>query len=377
MSSDHDIIRQLFSEKLVGMISYEDDVLLQQLIDKTADNRAFYESLLKEREALGVDTFVENLDTEKKLIEVKKSINSRKKIRYNWMYAAAAIIIFLGFGVRYWLQKAEQESVLTEQVFALNNHNEVKLFVEGGESITLNGNTDSIINIGDLKLNASENAIKSIEGTSSSKINTLVVPAKLDYEITLADGTKVFLNSTSTFRFPAKFSGDTREVYLEGEGFFEVAKNKDKPFIVHTKDAAVKVLGTSFNVNTYGADMKTSLVEGSVLLTAKHQQQSLKLTPGIQANYNLNTGFKTHSFDAEEVLSWREGIYYFHNLRIKDLAPLISRWFDMSLDFQSNKYNDLAISGLIEKGQLQAFLKDLEASADINYEVSGKEIRFK
>lgn len=373
MISDYEIIKRLYIERLSGLISTEDESNLQLLIEKDVANKIFYESLIREAEELEINKFIEDLSPEKELSLFKRRIKDNQN-NYHWFSSAAAIFFVIGLAFLYWFPKEEIISY-TAKPIPIKNNGKVQLFVED-KSINLDGK-DSIISTGDITINTSGNAIESMNGAESTALNTLVVPVKLDYQITLSDGTRVFLNSVSKLRFPTKFFGKTREIFLEGEAFLEVAKDKDKPFIVHTKEAAVKVLGTSFNVNTYGSDMKTSLVEGSVLLTAKHEQRSLKLTPGIQANYNANSGFKTNPFDAEEVLSWREGVYYFYNLKIKDLAPLINRWFDMSLDFQSNRYNDFAISGLIEKGQLQAFLKDLEASADIKYEISGKEIRFK
>ncbi len=375
MSSDYEIIRQLYIEKVAGIIDAADEHRLQSLVDKDEYNRHFYDSLVREKEVLGIDSFLSELNPEKELAEIKRRIR-KKKMTYSWLSTAAAILVLVGAGLWY-LSLQEQVPLNPEQIVSVKDSEHVQLYTGQGETVSLNSEKDSTISVGDLRISTSGNSMQSIEGDASVTYNTLVVPAKLDYNVTLSDGTKVFLNSKSRLRFPAQFQGKAREIYLEGEAYLEVAKNREKPFIVHTQNADIEVLGTSFNVNTYNSEMKTALVEGAVLLTAKSDGKSVKLKPGIQANYRINTGFSTQTFDAEDVLSWKEGVYYFRNVKLKELEPVILRWFDMSFGFDSNKYSDLAISGLIEKEQLDAFLKDLETSAEISYEITGKEIRFK
>lgn len=375
MSSDYESIRRLYIEKLAGIINPDDELRLQALTEKNKHNREFFESLVREKETLGTDSFINELNTDKELAKLKKLIR-RRKFNYTWLSTAAAILILAGVGWWYW-QSQEQEPFNPEQIVSIQDNGQVQLHTEGS-IVNLNNSKDSTINVGSLKFNTSGNSIESIEGKASVTYNTLVVPAKLDYSVNLSDGTKIHLNSSSQLRFPSQFSGDKREIYIEGEAYLEVAKNKQKPFIVHTRNADIEVLGTSFNVNTYESEnVKTALVEGAVLLTAKSNGQSVKLAPGFQADYDVKSGFKTKAFDADDVLSWKNGVYYFRNVKLRELSPLISRWFDMSLDFQTEKYNDLTISGLIEKGQLAAFLKDLETSAGIGYEIAGKEIRIK
>jgi len=204
-------------------------------------------------------------------------------------------------------------------------------------------------------------------GVRSVGFNTLEIPAKTDYSITLADGTQVFLNSKSKLRFPFYFDDARREIFIEGEAYLEVAKDAKRPFIVHTPLADIRVLGTKFNVNTYQeGTVRTSLVEGSVLLKGA-DKDSIALHPGLEALYRSDKGFTAHSFDAAEVLSWRDGIFYFQRQPLGELAGTISRWFGVRMIFEQDDLSQHAVSGLLEKGRLDEFLNNLEKTAGIDY----------
>ncbi|WP_431198411.1 FecR family protein [Mucilaginibacter sp. P25] len=142
----------------------------------------------------------------------------------------------------------------------------IELRLANGEHINLSDTSKKVINMSFAHLKKGVNGLSyQVDNSKNEEWSTLLIPSKLNYRIVLSDGTQVWLNSVSSLRFPFSFLGKTREVYLTGEAFFKVAKNAAHPFIVHTGQTDVKVLGTEFNVNTYHADeIVTSLVEGSV-----------------------------------------------------------------------------------------------------------------
>lgn len=207
--------------------------------------------------------------------------------------------------------------------------------------------------------------------------NTLTVPPKTDYKIVLADGTEVHLNASSTLRFPFSFPGKTREVYLEGEAYFIVAKHPKQPFIVHTLSTSVKALGTAFNINSYDSGMIiTSLVQGAAV-TDVGDTLDVTLKPGYEAIYRTGERFKVKRFDQAVTLGWREGIYRFRNKHLQELEPVIQRWFGLKLAFDRQSMAVLQYSGCLEKDKpLQDFLEQLSATLNIGYRIYDNTIHF-
>jgi len=207
--------------------------------------------------------------------------------------------------------------------------------------------------------------------------NTLTVPPKTDYRIELSDGTEVHLNASSTLRFPFIFPGKTREVYLEGEAYFIVAKNPKQPFIVHTPSTSVRALGTAFNINSYDAGMiVTSLVQGAAV-TDVGDTLDVTLKPGYEAIYRTGERFKVKRFDEAFTLSWREGIYRFRNKSLQELEPVIQRWFGLKLDFEKQSIAALQYSGCLEKDKpLTDFLDQLGRTLGIDYHIYDNTIHF-
>ncbi|GAA0536272.1 FecR family protein [Chitinophaga japonensis] len=207
--------------------------------------------------------------------------------------------------------------------------------------------------------------------------NTLTVPPKTDYRIELSDGTEVHLNASSTLRFPFIFPGKTREVYLEGEAYFIVAKNPKQPFIVHTPSTSVRALGTAFNINSYDAGMIiTSLVQGAAV-TDVGDTLDVTLKPGYEAIYRTGERFKVKRFDEAFTLSWREGIYRFRNKNLQELEPVIQRWFGLKLDFERQSMAALQYSGCLEKDKpLTDFLDQLASTLRIDYHIYDNTIHF-
>jgi len=207
--------------------------------------------------------------------------------------------------------------------------------------------------------------------------NTLTVPPKTDYRIELADGTEVHLNASSTLRFPFIFPGKTREVYLEGEAYFIVAKNSKQPFIVHTPSTSVRALGTAFNINSYDSGMIiTSLVQGAAV-TDVGDTLDVTLKPGYEAIYRTGERFKVKRFDEAVTLGWREGIYRFRNKNLQELEPVIQRWFGLKLAFDRQSMAALQYSGCLEKDKpLQDFLEQLSSTLNIEYRIYDNTIHF-
>ena len=175
--------------------------------------------------------------------------------------------------------------------------------------------------------------------------HTLRVPAGADYQVTLADGTKVWLNCESTLRYPVEFGDEKREVYLDGEGYFEVNKAAEWPFIVNTEQMQVKVTGTKFNVKSYTTEpiVHTTLVEGSVW--AYTDQVQVELTPSEQFRYDKETGkTSVQKVDTELYTGWIEGMFVFRNQRLEDVMNDLARWYNMTIFYSTAETKEIRIS---------------------------------
>jgi len=180
----------------------------------------------------------------------------------------------------------------------------------------------------------------------------LSVPLGQMAQIKLPDGTKAWLNSGSTFRYPTDFEKSSREVYLNGEAFFDVAKDKSKPFVINAKNFSVTVLGTSFNLTAYSDDENSNvtLVEGSILLENKDKQWSKKLVPGQAATINSNSGeAQVKSVNTDFYTTWKEGKVVFKSESFEEISKKLERWYNVVIEFEDPSLSRLEFSGTFLK----------------------------
>ena len=264
-----------------------------------------------------------------------------------WMRVAAAVILFTSSILAYMLLSKNRDWIIKAEA-ANEKHSPIK---PGGNKATLttsDGTTiilDSVQN-GTISNVGSAQVIKkggmimydvsaSFKPGAPVVYNTLSTPKGGQYQVVLPDGSKVWLNAASSLRFPSAFTGSSREVELTGEGYFEVAKNKKKPFRVSVGKMKVSVLGTHFNINAYAEEnaIKTSLLEGSVHITKGNTSSFLK--PGQQAA--LNTGddkVKITNADMDQVMAWKNGLFQFDGAGITAIMQEIGRWYNVEVLFQ-------------------------------------------
>jgi transmembrane sensor len=205
------------------------------------------------------------------------------------------------------------------------------------------------------------------------QLTEIVVPYGNKMKLDLPDGSKVWLNAGTTFRYPDKFSGNVRTVEIEGEGFFEVAKDKTHPFFVKTKTFEVTVLGTVFNLSSYTDDNFNSLtlLSGSVQLqTTQNQHQKIKLSPGEKAVINKeNSSLEVVSEDVSDLASWREGILDFKNLDFENIIKLLERQFDVKIQVKRNELLRMKFSGRFKAEEgFDSLMKILEKTAPIKFQ---------
>ena len=204
--------------------------------------------------------------------------------------------------------------------------------------------------------------------------NTISTPNGGQYQLELPDGSHVWLNATSSIHFPTSFAGKERRVEITGEAYFEIAKNRDMPFVVSVNGAEVQVLGTHFNVNAYNDEdnVKTTLLEGSVKFVSGANINMLK--PGQQSQFASNGLVKVVSnVDVDEVVAWKNGMFGFENAGIETVMRQLSRWYDVEIEYKG-KTDDLFIAEMRRNIKLSDALKALELTGKVKFDILGKKI---
>ncbi len=212
------------------------------------------------------------------------------------------------------------------------------------------------------------------ETKSAISFNTLSTPRGGQYAITLIDGTRVWLNSESSLRFPNAFTGSERVVELTGEGYFEVAHNESKPFKVMVNKMEVKVLGTDFNIMAYKDEstVNTTLVTGSVSIL--HQNKNVVLTPGQQAQAKENGKIGIiRNADVEQEIAWKNGVFNFNGSDIETTMRQISRWYDIEVSYQ-NKITEHFYGTIVRNASIEKVLKMLEHTGVVSFKMEGRKV---
>jgi len=206
--------------------------------------------------------------------------------------------------------------------------------------------------------------------------NTLETPRGGQYRVILPDGTKVWLNAASHLNFPVYFPNAERRVTLDGEAYFEVKENKDKPFVVHTAHQQIEVLGTHFNVNSYKDDdqTKTTLLEGRIKVSFDRSKQSKVLKPGDQA---MQTGNQVavKQVDVEESVAWKNGYFQFKDEQIASIMLKIARWYDVEVAYKKGVNKQETFSGTISRfDNVSKVLEKLELTGVVHFQIEGRKI---
>ena len=204
--------------------------------------------------------------------------------------------------------------------------------------------------------------------------NTMSTAKGRQYQLILSDGTKVWLNSASSIRYPAAFAGNVRTVAITGEAYFEVAKDKAKPFIVTVNNMEVKVLGTHFNINAYADEeaIKTTLLEGSVQVS--NAADVAMLVPGQQSRLYKTGAIQTISnADLEEAVAWKNGVFIFNNADIQAVMRQVGRWFDLEIAYEGDIPKDSFGGKLPMDAKVTEVLAALQQT-QVHFRIEGKRL---
>jgi ferric-dicitrate binding protein FerR (iron transport regulator) len=328
-----------------------------------------------------------------KVIEARimNQINERDKKaafylrpRFQW-WAAASVILLLtvsGYFVLFHKQTAPNRvaNVLNADIKSPQS-NKAMITLSNGQKVYL----DSVGN-GTLAIQGNVKLVKLANGKISYQYNSGNVNTKIEYNTlsnprgskvintTLVDGSKVWLNAGSSLTYPVTFIGKERNVAVTGEAYFEVARNASMPFIVKNGSMEVKVLGTSFNVNTFkddGNSTKVTLLEGSVRIISGNVAGLLK--PGQQAVVTSDVRV-VNNVDLDQVMAWKNGFFQFDDASLQTVLKQVARWYDVDVVYEGNNQPRQFVGAMQRDLSLSELLKILEKN-NVHFKIEGKKLK--
>lgn len=312
------------------------------------------------------------------VVQQKAARRRRKRLTRVYRVAVSVVIIF-GVAIAFLLREEATTVVPVVKVEEITpGRSMAKLTVASGDVYHL----DSLHQV-DLITSLAENNGKEVvfidrqleEGEREIKYNKVEIPRGGEYQIVLGDGTRVYLNAQTELRFPESFaSSEQRLVYLSGEAYFEVTKNPSKPFVVQCKDYAVKVLGTSFNVNSYEGDetSKTTLATGKVEIDMDGKQTILN--PGQQAIIK-NGEVNVKEVDVEVYTTWMFDNFRFQSESIQEIMTKLSRWYAIDVFYMNESVRNYHFTGYLPRyAKIADVLELLSLTTNIKFDVEGKTV---
>ncbi|SFK29931.1 FecR protein [Porphyromonadaceae bacterium KH3CP3RA] len=293
------------------------------------------------KEGLNKSDLNKNEHTE--LLErIQRTIRQKKKIqqrRIFWYASTVAAMALISIGIKLFSPSAESVTTISDKeliIGELLNNEDIQL-ITSGEAILFQDDVEVTLGEeGTAQIVQANNESSKIQ-IARDKFNSLIVPYGKRSILTLADGSKVWLNSGSALDFPAQFNGNKREIRLtSGEMYVEVAHDTEKPFYVQTGNFNVKVYGTKFSISNYaGSPQSVVLVEGSVSLQLSDKEE-LFLTPNEQAVYSGGSTFDTQKVDVNQFISWKDGYFSFDKTPMTEVLQQIGRYYNLSFNFGQN-----------------------------------------
>jgi len=318
-------------------------------------------------------------------------MNDGKSRRRNFQYwaAVASVVIFLFAGTAFWMSIRNQQKQRNQiakadatKTVISPGYNRARLTLASGEKLDLDNSHTGVISTqgastvtktadGILRYGTNSNT----EAKKEVAYNVIETPRGGQYQVTLADGTIVWLNAASSLKYPTAFAGKERNVELTGEAYFEVAKDKSKPFNVKVNGMKVEVLGTHFNVMAYDdeSSIETTLLEGSVKLTK--QGASTTLVPNQQGSLGRGASdFRVANVATQNVIAWKNGFFKFDNENIQTIMRKIARWYDVDINYKGDLTRQNFGGTVSRFNDLSKLLTTLELTGTIHFKIDGRRI---
>ncbi|CAI8172567.1 MAG: Uncharacterised protein [Polaribacter sp. SA4-10] len=363
----------LISKYHQGEASEEEIKTLFDWVDSAAENRKEFIAYKKVRVLLAVSTGKNNTDFKEVQLKIREIKNKKWRLK---AFKYAAVLVFGLFIATVFVNQFSSEQG-TEIILEMSNGTkkiialDVNQSIINGEGVLLGIQREGKISYNDNTINGSEELV----------YNTLYVPYAKRFHLVFSDGSSVHLNAGTTIRFPVKFlKGQPREVFLDGEAFFDIIKDEKQAFIVQANRLRTKVYGTKFNVNSYRNNDLDQIVlqEGSVGVKSNGQQiktnTEILLKPNeIAISYKTDLLYK-QKVDIKSHIAWVKGVFMFKNERFEDIFKKLERHYDVSIQINQPALNDSRYTGTFDIETIAEVLKTFSQLKGFSYEIDNKKI---
>lgn len=384
MKYDIDHIHKLLIEKIAGIISEDDNLLVERALENDGSVRTLWKVLSDQFNTLEGESFLKNINADDAWLKISahlrdgdhqmqmKTVSFFKASSFRELVVAAIVLITIAISCYFLLGYIDNESRLTQSEISNKvvdreaGYNKVVLTLANGETIVLDSVESGILmKTEHIQVSKTANGqllyqvTEDHSGIQSNGLNVITTPFGGQYQIILPDGSRVWLNTTSSLKFPTTFRGNKREVELIGEAYFEVTK-KGVPFIVKSKYGEIEVLGTDFNVMAYEDElaMKTTLLEGSVRIVGAETGSRI-LKPGEQAIVD-SSRIHIENVDTEAEIAWKNNLFQFSDTSIESIMRQASRWYNIEVKY-AGPIPDRSFTGKISrKVDITEFLEMLK-----------------
>lgn len=391
-------IARLIAKSLKEELTAEESAWLEAWVAESAQNRAIYGRLMRADYLEEQLSFWEHHDPEVYWPQMEEAIARdqsrwRRTMQGVRRYAAILLPLILVCGAGwYWIShfpknQAENRPDSLAGVHIMPRGKVAQLVLGSGRVISLNDSVREVVTEKDgTQVRNKASALSYLAGNHHSEkalYNTLITPRGGEYQVTLSDGTKVWLNTASSLRFPTRFQGKQREVVLSGEAYFEVSKDEKHPFIVRTaNDMKVTVLGTKFNISSYTDDpgQKITLTEGSVRVRNEDEpartDSGVLLKPGYQAVFSKdNRRISVAKANLEAALAWKNGLFLFDGESLGSILRNLSRWYDVKVVYADGVDTRFHFTGRIHRYEnITGILHLLELTGKVEFTMNGRQL---
>lgn len=303
----------------------------------------------------------------------KRNNTLRRYVR--WSAAAAAVVI----GIVTTLFTLSDKDIGTLAVHGQSGSpNKTVLTLSDGRRIVVDEYEDDLLseNGSVIRLGKGELEYDRSGQLYADAFHEIHIPAGGEYKLKLHDGTTIWLNSQTHVRYPMYFGQDERRLYLEGEAYFEVAHDSDRPFIVETGGQSITVLGTEFNVSAYPdeSNVITTLASGSVSVSSGSDHALL--VPGQQALLDKASGnFSVYKVDISNIVAWKDGYIVIEELTLEQIMNKLSRWYGVEYTIDEGVARERKFRGVIPKNEIEDTLEKLEMISNLKLQLHQDVIR--
>ncbi len=315
-----------------------------------------------------------------KILTIDKPKRTPRRVLINTFKWAAAAVMFIAFSFTAYISLNKKK----EHVFATDiapGKNKAILTLANGKKISLSdATTGDIAKESGLSITKTADGqlvyhVAESENVEDNRLNTISTPNGGEWQIRLPDGSTVWLNAASSIQYPLNIgTAKRRVVKLDGEAYFEVAKDKLHPFIVETDKQSVEVLGTHFNINSYRDEpvTKTTLLEGSVKVLHKSTNEIEILKPGEQSIVSAH-GIDVKETDVDEAIAWKEGYFKFNNEKKASILRKVARWYNVEIEYADPEAKDVMYYGTVSRiEKISKVIRKFEHTGDVSFKIKGK-----